>query len=290
MAHLDADLVDYLHWGRNLRGLSDNTMRVRLDVLYRLSTYLQPVALRDATGDHLRAFERVAIAGRAAETRRAYACHIRAFYRWLRVAERIESDPAAVLTLPLVPRHLPRPIDEQDLAVAIILAPPKVGAMLTLGAWAGLRCCEIAGLEWSDLRRESGDTYLHVRKGKGRKERTVEIGRVVIQALQAYGTKKRGPVFLGNDGAQITANAVSRAINRHLARHDIEATAHQLRHRYGTVGYQLSKDLRMLQEQMGHASADSTAIYTRPSAKAAAAMVAAMDALTLATPPERTAS
>ena len=58
-------------------------------------------------------------------------------------------------------------------------------------------------------------------------------------------------------------------------------TAHQLRHRYGTVGYRLTKDLRTVQNQMGHRSADTTAIYTRPSADAAARMVAAMDSLAL---------
>ena len=54
---------------------------------------------------------------------------------------------------------------------------------------------------------------------------------------------------------------------------------HQLRHRYGTMAYQLSRDLRMVQEQMGHASTITTAGYTRPSAEAAARMVAAMDGL-----------
>lgn len=288
---LDADLVDYLHWARNLRGLSNNTLRTRLELLQRLSRWL-PVPLRHATTDHLLGFERVAIAGRAAETRRTYACHVRALYRWMLAGYLIDTDPSRVLTLPMVGKHLPRPIEEDDLAVAVASArTAKLRAMLTLGGWAGLRCCEIAGLEWRDLRRED-DTrgHLHVR-GKGDKDRTVEIGRVVIGALQGYGIQKRGPVFLGYDGAQITANAVSRAINRHLRLLGLDVTAHQLRHRYGTVGYQLSKDLRTVQSQMGHQSADTTAIYTRPSAEAAARMVAAMDALTLPTPSiERTAS
>lgn len=286
---LDADLVDYLHWARNLRGLSNNTLRTRLELLQRLARFL-PVPLRQATSDQLLDFERLAIAGRAAETRRTYACHIRSLYRWMLAADLIPADPSRVLTLPIVGKHLPRPIDEEDLAVAVAAArTAKLRAMLCLGAWAGLRCCEIAALEWRDLHRED-DAHGHLQvRGKGDKDRTVEIGRVVIQALQGYGIQKRGPVFLGHDGAQITANAVSRAINRHLRLLDLDVTAHQLRHRYGTVGYQLTKDLRTVQTQMGHASADTTAIYTRPSAEAAARMVAAMDAL-LPNPTERTAS
>ncbi|MCU1617351.1 MAG: hypothetical protein JWO98_4891 [Frankiales bacterium] len=275
----DPDLVDYLHWARNLRGLSDNTLRVRIDLLRRLADFL-PVPLRAATADHLLSFEHVAIAGRAAETRRVYAVHMRSLYRWMVTAGLIDHDPSTVLTMPILSRRLPRPIDEEDLACAMRGARPKLHAMITLEAFAGLRCCEVAGLEWSDLRREhDGRAYLHVRQGKGGKGRVVEVGATVVRSLQAYGIHRRGPMFLGVDGAQITANAVSRAINRHLLRLDIDATAHQLRHRYGTIGYQLSHDLRMVQEQMGHSSPQTTAGYARPSAEAAARMVAAMDSL-----------
>lgn len=280
---LDVDLVDYLHWARNLRGLSDNTLRTRLELLQRLARYT-PVPLRAATSDHLAAFEQVAISGRAAETRHTYACHIRALYRWMLAAGLIDTDPSTKLTLPLVGKHLPRPVSEDDLAAALSAARPKLRAMITLEAWAGLRCCEVAGLEWGDLRRDRDDYgRLHVR-GKGDKDRLVEIGATVIRALQAYGIQKRGPVFLGADGAQITPNAVSRTINRHLSRAGVDATAHQLRHRYATMAYRLSKDARMVQEQLGHASADTTAIYTLPSLESATQMVAAMDALALPRP------
>ena len=211
----DPDLVDYLFWGRSLRGLSDNTLRTRLEVLQRFSRWL-PVPLREATPDQLLGFEKIAIAGRAAETRRAYVCHLRALYRWMLATGLIDTDPSLVLTLPKVGKRLPRPIEEEDLATAVAAArTPKLRAMLVLGGWAGLRCCEIAALEWSDLHRTDGGGYLHVR-GKGDRDRTVEIGRVVLEALAGYGIQRRGPVFLGYDGAQITANAVSRSINRHL--------------------------------------------------------------------------
>jgi site-specific recombinase XerC len=276
---LDVDLLEYVHWARNSRGLSDNTIRVRLDLLHRLSVFTGE-RLRDLEPGHLLRFEKLAIAGKAAETRRAYVCHLRAFYRWAKQTGIVSEDPATMLTLPVVPKHLPRPIAEDDLAVALDSARPKMRAMLTLAGYAGLRCVEIAGLDWSDLHRDTnGAMYLHVRKGKGAKERRVEIGNTVLQALQAYGIKRRGPMFRGMEGGPIDARSVSRSGNRFLARHEIPATMHQLRHRYATIGYQLSQDLRMLQEQLGHSSPNSTAIYTRPSAEAAVRMVAAMDKL-----------
>jgi integrase/recombinase XerC len=274
----------YIQWGATIRGLADNTLRVRLDFLHRLHIFTG-LPLRDVEPGHLLRFERVAIAGRSPETRRAYVCHLRAFYRWAKQTGVISEDPSELLTIPVVPRHLPRPIDEDDLVTALQSARPKMAAMITLAAFGGLRCIEIAGMDWSDLRREpDGSAFLHVRKGKGAKERTVEIGEVVVRALQRYGVKRRGAMFLGADGAQITARSVSSSINRFLQRNAIEATAHQLRHRYGTVSYQLSRDLRMVQEQMGHASPQTTAGYTRPSSEAAARMVRQMDAPFLHTP------
>jgi len=280
MGHIDADVIEYTRWAREIRGLADTTLRVRWDVLARLHAYID-TPLRNAAPGQLLRFERAAIAGRSPETRRAYVCHIRAFYRWALQTGIVNDDPSTLLTLPKVPKHLPRPIAEDDLAIAIATARPKMRAMLTLASYGGLRCVEIAALDWSDLQREpDGGAFLRV-QGKGGKERTVEIGETVIRALQGYGIKRRGPMFLGADGARMAARSVSHVGNRYLQRRGIEATMHQLRHRYGTVAYQVSRDLRMVQNQMGHASPNTTAGYTRVSQEAAAAMVAAMDALTL---------
>lgn len=279
----DADLLDYCFWAAEVRGLARNTVRVRLDFLHRLHLYTG-IPLREVEPGQLLRFERFAIAGRSPETRRAYACHLRAFYRWALKTGICSSDPTEVLTLPQVPKHLPRPVDEDDLAIALTGARPKMRAMITLAAYAGLRCCEISGLSWDDLRREpDGSAFIRV-QGKGAKERTVEIGQTVIRALQAYGIKRRGPMFLGLDGRQIAPKSVSSSINRFLRGQDVAATAHQLRHRYGSAAYQLSRDLRMVQEQMGHASPQTTAGYTRASMEAARTMVAALDALAAARP------
>ena len=280
----DADLLEYLFWARNVRGLSDNTMRVRMDLLHRLYQFAD-APLRTLQTGHLLRFERIAIAGRSAETRRAYCCHLRAFYRWAMQTGIVTADPSEMLTLPIIPKHLPRPIDEDDLLTALNAARPKMRVMLVLAAFAGLRCIEIAALDWGDFQREAdGTAFLYV-QGKGDKQRRVEVGQHVVKALQAYGPKRRGAMFIGQDGRKIEAKSVSRSINRYLQRQGIEATAHQLRHRYGTLAYQLSRDLRMVQEQLGHASPQTTAGYARPSAEAAARMVALMDALPLARAP-----
>jgi hypothetical protein len=90
----DLDVIDYSHWARNIRGLADTTIRVRLELLERLHVYIG-MPLRDAEPGHLLRFERAAIAGRAPETRRAYVCHLRAFYRWAEATGIVSDDPSA---------------------------------------------------------------------------------------------------------------------------------------------------------------------------------------------------
>lgn len=277
----DADLVAYVHWALHLKGLSENTIRVRVPLLQRLHLFLG-FPLRDAQPGHLLRFERLAIAGRSPETRRSYVVTIRAFYRWCLTTGILSDDPSTLLTIPVVPKHLPRPISEDDLALALGAARPKMRAILVLAAYAGLRAIEISGLEWTDVHREQdGTMYIHVRRGKGKKERNVEVGETVIKALQAHGFRRRGPIFLGSNGGAMDARSVSRSCNRFLEHHGIDATLHQLRHRFGTVGYQLTRDLRLIQEQMGHSSPQTTAGYSRVSADAARRLVMALDALSL---------
>lgn len=279
---VDPDLIEFLFWSRNVRGHSENTVRVRFDLLQRLHVYANR-PLRELTAEDLLAFERVAIAGRSPQTRRSYACHVRSLYRWMMQTGSIDEDPSTCLTLPMLPRLLPRPIDEESLALALKSARPKMAAVLTLAAYAGLRAIEIAGLDWSDLHRDANGSFIHVRHGKGAKERHVEVGDVVVASLQAYGVKTRGPMFLGLEGRPMDARSISRSANRYLRTVGVNATLHQLRHRYGTMAYQISRDLRMVQEQLGHSSPQTTAGYARPSQEAATRMVAALDSL--AAPP-----
>ena len=63
-------------------------------------------------------------------------------------------------------------------------------------------------------------------------------------------------------GKAITASAVSQRINRHLHKHGLTSTAHQLRHMAATVAYEGGRDIVAVQRLLGHASVDTTTIYT----------------------------
>lgn len=195
----------------------------------------------------------------SAKSRADYLSYLHCFYQWAIRAELTTVDPTVHILPPKIPKHLPRPISERDLIRAFMEADRRMLAMLALAAYAGLRCMEIAGLEVTDIIWAT-PVVLWIR-GKGDKERVVPLAQRAQLALRSYGLPNRGPVFHRLDGGPYTAGTISRMINRHLHQCGLTETAHQLRHRFGTRVYGVSRDIVLTQEMMGHASIATTRGY-----------------------------
>lgn len=273
---LDMDITEHLFWCRDVRELSPNTIRLRRGVLNRLSDTIG-IPLREAHIGHLQRWQAQICTGKAAESKKVYISQVSAFYAWALRRGIVSENPAVMLDRPKVPKGLPHPISEPDLALAIAAARPKVAAMIVLTSYAGLRAMEVSGLNWTDLRENDRGWFLFVR-GKGRRERLVPVGDVVIRALRQHGWARRGPVFLGRDGKQISPNGVAQAINDHYARLGILATSHHGRHRYVSIGVEELGDVVLMQHLAGHESLSTTQVYAAFSPEKAALLVAALDA------------
>lgn len=207
--------------------------------------------------------------------------HVREFYRWAHEQEITPDDRGRRLTRAKVARLVPRPIGEAALQVALDLAPDRVRPMLLLAAYEGLRACEIARLRREDVRdHDSPETIVVL--GKGSKERVLPVSQRVLIALHAHGMPNRGPIFFmwtnqGPTNRPITPHRVSAACNAYLQDIGAGATLHQLRHRFATQTLRMSGgDLRMVQELLGHAGPDTTAIYTQWQTSRAAGVIDAL--------------
>lgn len=165
--------------------------------------------------------------------------------------------------VPKRPRYLPRPINDTDLALAMVTADPRTRVILALAGFAGLRAVEIARLKRDDVLDRNDPPMLLVH-GKGDKPRTVPLSELLLAELRAYGLPNRGPVIRRLDGlhTHVSPSLVSHTANRHLHGIGIPDTLHSLRHRTGTVLYRKTRDIRLVQDVLGHASPASTAIYT----------------------------
>lgn len=182
------------------------------------------------------------------------------FYTWtFRSTGAPSINPTEAIMRPKLRRRLPRPISETDLEVAMSRADRTMYTFQVLGGFAGFRCCEMAWLTAESVMWHEGVINVF---GKGRKERIVELHPVAAAALRAYGVPRMGPVFLKSDGSVWSPKRVSQVINAYFADLGINATAHQLRHRFGTQLYAACHNLRVVQEQLGHAYSSTTDVYT----------------------------
>lgn len=230
---------------------------------------------------HLLGYERER--GLADSTLYVYTGHLSAFYGWARGQGLTRRNPVEGAARPRRPRYLPRPIAGGPLEMALDTADPRTRVILMLAALAGLRAVEIARLRREDV-LEHIDTPMLLVQGKGDKPRMVPLSAVLIRELRRYGLPTRGPVIRRLDGASapVSASLVSSVANRHLHELGIPDTLHSLRHYAGTVLYAETKDIRLVQEILGHASPAQTALYAEWSREDAPA---AMDRLAARTEP-----
>ncbi|OYO01446.1 integrase [Enemella evansiae] len=210
----------------------------------------------------------------APETRKAARSVLRSFFAWAAGRGRLVAEnPAAELPSVRVPAGVPHPIPTAVLDAALARADDKGRLMLLLGAYAGLRRAEIAAVHPA---RDIGDGVLRV-VGKGGRSRAVPLHPLVAEAIDAELDRRRagqvgtgfryaaaatadGYLFPGPGAdTHVQPGAVGSALADLLGEH---WTAHGLRHRFATRAYAGTRDLRAVQELLGHSQPETTARYT----------------------------
>lgn len=253
---LHAGYSQHLH----RRGLSPGTIRKRLACVAMFMAWLAPLSVADADRSMVETF----LDGRGLgdRTRCDWVSHLHCFYQWAVTEACLADDPTERVMRPKLPRLLPRPIQDDDLLIALDAATghPRMSAWLHLAAFAGLRVGEISGLDVGDVQFSARMVRV---LGKGRKERVIPLHEEAVVALRRCRVPSRGPLFTRPDGTPWSAQKVSHYGNQFLHGLGLPETMHQLRHWFGTKAYEASGgDLRVVQELMGHSSPVTTAGYT----------------------------
>ncbi|MCF7548505.1 tyrosine-type recombinase/integrase [Pseudonocardia sp. WMMC193] len=270
----DQEVIARYFGSPNVRGWRPETRRVRHAQLTKISRELGAPFTSATEEDVLAWAER--LDGKP-ETLSSYVSAIKVLFRWMSTKARPRlrlDDPTVILDRPRVPEATPRPIasDQFDLALACAVSDPVMYAWLGLMGCCGFRCCEIAWFRGTDVEPiPGGGALLHI-EGKGGKKRTVPAGKHLMRVLAPFVDRAgAGPVFpRPSDGGPHTPGRVSTKVNGFLAELRIPATAHQLRHRWGTDYHELDPDLFRQAKLMGHASVVTTARYTAVSPAEAA--------------------
>lgn len=204
----------------------------------------------------------------------------RRFLRYLCWEEMVEADLDRVVPkvrrwrLDSIPRHLPW--EEVRTLVDSIDTTSAEGmrdkAILMLIAALGLRSGEVRTLELGDIVWRAAEIRLP--RTKSRKERVLPLPQEVGTALADYVLHGRPPLDLpyvilrhkAPQGPLTGTGATSEIIAKHLRRAGIEAPsrgAHLLRHSLATRMVNTGVPLKDIADLLGHASIDTTAIYTK---------------------------
>ncbi|GAA4178924.1 tyrosine-type recombinase/integrase [Gryllotalpicola koreensis] len=248
--HSWLDLINsYLGWLAS-GGIAAGTLKLRRYQLERFALEIDKPASEVRLDDVIDYFEGRKWSG---ATVRSVRAALRGFYRWGCAVGRLDDDPTRLLR-PL--KHNARvrpPASEASIAEGLASVDRRVRLMVRLGAEVGLRCCEIALVNSGDV-FEDLVGYSLVVHGKGGKRRIVPIEPDLALII----ARCQGWLFPGQIDGHLSAKYISKLLSRAMSK----ATGHQLRHRFGTVTYdEGGKDLRAVQELLGHSSLVTTQIY-----------------------------
>ena len=175
------------------------------------------------------------------------------------------------LSSPSEPQRLPEVLSVGEVQRLLDgLRTTKYRVFFTLVYATGLRLREACNLETRDIDAARG--VIHVRHGKGGKERLVGLRPRLLEILRAYWMQERPAapwLFASRRGGPLTPSGAREALKRAAveARLDKHVTPHVLRHSFATHLLDDGTDLRVIQVLLGHASIKSTTRYARVSTR-----------------------
>lgn len=183
--------------------------------------------------------------------------HLRAFYRWARREGVTGVDPCADVTTPRLRAGRPRPARDVDVRRGVGAGLEPLELACALMAYGGLRCCEVAPLQWADVDLAGGVMYV---TGKGAKAATVPIAPPLASILAAHNATA-GPVVVGVRGRACNAERISQLVGAHLRARGADCTAHQLRHYAATHLLARTGRIELVRDFLRHASIATTQVY-----------------------------
>jgi integrase/recombinase XerC len=280
-------LQRYLQHVATERRLSERTVALYTDALQRLEAAAEEakVPLERVQPHHVRGWAARAHAkGLSPRSVSLLLSGWRGLYTWWGREGGIAQNPVAGVRAPKSPKPLPKALGvEQAIALAEQDDPTTDPALhardrciVEMLYGCGLRVGELVSLDvaagpgavsWIDLAERSAHVL-----GKGRKQRSVPIGRAAVEALQAWlplrtalAAHGENALFVSQRGTRITDSQVRSRLKRLSLQAGLPTNVHphMLRHSFASHILQSSGDLRAVQELLGHADIRTTQVYTK---------------------------
>jgi integrase/recombinase XerD len=248
--------------------------------------------IADLTAAPVRAFLSE-IAGQAASTRKRKRAAVASFCRWAVRHDLLDASPMDRIDTIEVPRTLPRPAATADVAAvldAICSRRPRkevpVGVLrdrvlFEMAYVCGARASEVCGMYVEDLDLRVDDEHARVH-GKGGTVRTVLLDdRGYVALLRLYLTRAgytSGPLFratVNGRGGPLSYDAAHSRWKKYCAAAGTGIGIHQLRHAHATELINSGVSIEVVRRRLGHASTETTQVYTLLADKVADAEIRA---------------
>lgn len=250
-----------------LQGKAAKTIEAYTRALRRLADFVDRCP-DDVSIDELKAFFAALIKSHSWSTVKLDLNGLRFFYRYV-----LERDlPWLDIVRPPKVQSLPDILTCDEIASIIRQTrQPQLQAFWFVTYSMGLRLGETLNITVHDIDRQR--RTLHIRHGKGRKDRFVILPNITLRVLERLWREHRHPHWLFPariNGTALADKAQHRGtvqkafasacqdagINKHVS-------IHSLRHSYATHLIEAGLNLRSLQEQLGHADPKTTVRYVR---------------------------
>jgi integrase/recombinase XerD len=260
-----------------LRGLSERTEEAYVRAVRQLADHYHKspdLITEEELGQYFLYIKNVKKYSRAAST--IAICGIKFFY------EKTLNREFTTLKLVRAPREKKLPVILSVEEVQTILRRvrlPRYRVCLSTIYSCGLRLQEGTHIQVRDI--DSGRGMLHVRHGKGGKDRYVPLPERTVELLREYWVTHRNPVWMfpteGRDHVDLKSSTapMHKSTVQHAFRAALKETkinkagsVHTLRHSFATHLLEAGVNLRLIQEYLGHSSPTTTSIYTHLTARA----------------------
>ena len=286
---LKVTMGEFLDWVR-VHHYSASTVQTRADALAGFLTWCDARSLSkpaEVTLPILERYQRHLFLYRkksgkplGAATQRNRLQVLRTYFKWLTKTGRLAANPASELEMPRQATALPQFVLTPR-EVEAVLAQPDVAtyeglrdrAMMEVLYSTGIRRAELCELTLFCVSAEGGT--VSVVQGKGAKDRVVPIGERAVAWVLKYVEEARpkvvlepdaGVLFLSVLGLPINPSSLTQLVRDYLQRVGIPRGAcHLFRHAMATQMLENGADVRFVQEILGHASLESTQVYTHVS-------------------------
>ena len=252
-----------------LNGKSNNTIYMYLRQIARFNKFTGNKSFKDIRTFDIRGYlAQEKVNGLSSVSLENIRTSLNAFFRWLVDEEYIDKNPCGAIKPIKCHKEIKHPFStvEQD-ALRNHCKDLKERAMIEVLLSSGVRVSELVGLDVADI--DFNNKAVHIRHGKGDKERCTYINDLALNYLVKYLLDAQitvGPLFQNKSGKRYTTAGIRFILNQIASRANVQNVhPHRFRRTFATTLATRGMDIQDIQTLMGHIDINTTMVYVTSS-------------------------